>query len=78
MSKKPRIKHGYDHDKDKMKITIRGYALSKITRDEILEKLIMQIETSPDRLQAKARKLKHSKQSDGAPKKRKVSKVVSA
>jgi hypothetical protein len=50
MSKKPKIKHGYDHDKDKMKITIRGYSLSKITRDEILENLIIQIESSPDRL----------------------------
>ncbi len=49
MSKKPKIKHGYDHDKDKMKITIRGYSLSKTTRDEILENLIVQIE-SPDRL----------------------------
>ena len=50
MSKKPKIKHGYDHDKDKMKITIRGYSLSKTTRDEILENLIVQIESSPDRL----------------------------
>jgi hypothetical protein len=50
MSKQPKIKHGYDHDKDKMKITIRGYSLSKITRDEILENLIVQIESSPDRL----------------------------
>ena len=48
MSKKPKIKHGYDHDNDKMKITIRGYSLSKTTRDEILENLIMQIESSPD------------------------------
>ena len=37
MSKNPKIKHGYDHDKDKMKITIRGYGLSKTTRDEILK-----------------------------------------
>ncbi len=49
MSKKLKIKHGYDHEK-KMKITIRGYALSKTTRDEILENLIVQIESSPDRL----------------------------
>jgi hypothetical protein len=58
MSKKPKIKHGYDHDKDKMKITIRGYSLSKTTRDEILENLIVQIESSPDRLRANARKSK--------------------
>jgi hypothetical protein len=50
MPKKPKIKHSYDHDKDRMKISIRGYSLSKITRDEILENLIMQIERSPDRL----------------------------
>jgi hypothetical protein len=43
-----RIKHAYDHDKDRMKISIRGYSLSKITRDEILENLIMQIERSPE------------------------------
>jgi hypothetical protein len=46
MSKKPKVKHGYDRDKDK----IRGYWLSKTTRDEILENLIVQIESSPDRL----------------------------
>jgi hypothetical protein len=37
MSKKPKIKNAYDHDKDRMEISIRGYSLSKITRDEILE-----------------------------------------
>lgn len=46
MSKKPKVKHGYDRDKDK----ICGYSLSKTTRDEILENLIVQIESSPDRL----------------------------
>jgi hypothetical protein len=50
MSKKPKIKHSYDHDKDRMKISIRGYSLSKITRVEILENLIMLIERSPDRV----------------------------
>jgi hypothetical protein len=58
MSKKPKIKHGYDHDKDKMKITVRGYSLSKTTRDEILENLIVQIESSPDRLRANVKKSK--------------------
>jgi hypothetical protein len=57
MPKKPKIKHGYDHDKDKMKIMIRGYSLSKITRGEIVENLIDQIERSPDRI-ASARKSK--------------------
>ena len=58
MSQKPKIKHSYNRDKDKMKITIRGYLLSKTTRDEIIEDLIRQIESSPDRLHANSRKLK--------------------
>ena len=29
MSKKPKLKQGYDHDKDKMKNTIRGYSLAE-------------------------------------------------
>jgi hypothetical protein len=73
VSKKPKIKHGYDRDKDKMKISIRGYSLSKITRDEILENLIMQIESSPDRLNANAKKLKGKAGSQ----KKKVSRLVS-
>jgi hypothetical protein len=73
VSKKPKIKHGYDRDKDKMKISIRGYSLSKITRDEILENLIMQIESSPDRLNASAKKLKGKAGSQ----KKKVSRLVS-
>lgn len=57
MSKKPKIKHRYDHDKDRMKITVRGYALSRTTRDEILEDLVSLIERSPDRVSARARKM---------------------
>jgi hypothetical protein len=57
MSKEPKIKHGYKHGKDKMKITIRGYSLRKATRDEIIETLIKKVERSPDRLRANARKL---------------------
>ncbi len=55
MSKKPKIKHSYNHDKDRMKITVRGYALSKTTRDEILEDLVSLIERSPDRVSTRAR-----------------------
>jgi hypothetical protein len=73
MSKKPKIKHAYDHDKDRMKISIRGYSLSKITRDEILENLIMQIERSPDRLDGIAKKA-GKKSAVGSGKK--VAKVV--
>jgi hypothetical protein len=54
--KEPRIKHHYDRRKDKMKIVIRGYSLSKITRGEIIENVVSQIERSPDTLIAHARK----------------------
>jgi hypothetical protein len=76
MSKKPKIKHGYDHDKDKMKITIRGYSLSKTTRDEILENLIVQIEGSPDRLHANARKSKGKAGKKSARGQKRVSRLV--
>jgi hypothetical protein len=74
MSNKPKIKHAYDHDKDRMKISIRGYSLSKITRDEILENLIMLIERSPDRLPTSKKAGKKSVLGRG----KKVSKVVHA
>ena len=56
MSKTPKVKHEYHARKDKMKITIRGYSPSKKAREAIMEKLIMQLESSPDRLQANAKK----------------------
>lgn len=74
MSKKPKIKHGYDSGKDKMKITIRGYSPSKTTRNEIIENLIMQIERSPDRIVASAKKGKAGKKS--ARGQQKVSRLV--
>jgi hypothetical protein len=55
MSKKPKIDHEYRAGKDKMKITIRGYSPSKKTRHAIIEKLMQQLESSPDRLKAAAR-----------------------
>ena len=58
MSNRPKIKHGYNGHKDKMKIKIRGYSLSKTTRDEIIENLIDQVECSPDRLRADVRRSK--------------------
>ena len=75
MSKNPKIKH--DRDKDKMRITIRGYSLSKITRGEIIENLILLVESSPDRIHAEARKSKGKvgKKSDRNPPK-KVSRLV--
>ena len=56
MSKTPKIEHEYHARKDKMKITIRGYSPSKKAREAIMEKLIKQVESSPDRLQADAKK----------------------
>ena len=51
MSKEPKIEHDYDAGKDKLTITIHRYSLkSKKTRDAILEKLIANLESKPDRL----------------------------
>ena len=49
--------------KDKMKITIHGYSPSKKSRDAIMKNLIKQLERSPDRLVANAKK--KSKKSPG-------------
>jgi hypothetical protein len=56
MSKKPKIEHEYHAGKDKLKITISGYALSKKARGEIMKKLIAEVERKPDRLIANAKK----------------------
>jgi hypothetical protein len=56
MSKKPKIDHEYHAHKDKMKITIEGYSPSKKSRDAIMKKIIMQLESSPDRTVAKFKK----------------------
>ncbi|SHK68563.1 hypothetical protein [Bradyrhizobium lablabi] len=56
MSKKPKIEHEYHAGKDKLKITISGYALSKKARDEVMKKLIAEVERKPDRLIANAKK----------------------
>lgn len=51
MSKEPKIEHDYDAGKDKLMITIHRYSLkTKKTRDAILEKLIANLESKPDRL----------------------------
>jgi len=40
MSKKPKIEHDYDGDKDKLTITIHRYSLNrKKTREAIIQKL---------------------------------------
>jgi hypothetical protein len=56
MSKKPHIDHEYHAGKDKMKITIQGYSPSKKSRDTIMKKLMAQLEGSPDRLVADAKR----------------------
>ena len=56
MSKPPRIDHAYHAGKDKMKITIRGFSPSKKARSAIMEMLMQELESSPDRLVADAKK----------------------
>ena len=56
MSKKPKIDHEYNAGKDKFKITIHGYSLSKKARGAIVKKLMSEVEQSPDRLVADAKK----------------------
>jgi hypothetical protein len=56
MSKKPKIDHEYQAGKDKFKITIHGYSLSKKARDAVMKTLLTAVERSPDRLIADAKK----------------------
>jgi len=56
MSKKPKVDHEYHAGKDKMKITIEGYSPSKKSRHAIMKKLMAELERSPDRLVAEAKK----------------------
>jgi hypothetical protein len=49
MSKKPKIDHEYHDGKDKLKITIEGYSLSKKSRAAIMKKVTHAVERSPDR-----------------------------
>ncbi|HTB03377.1 MAG TPA: hypothetical protein VK804_23155 [Bradyrhizobium sp.] len=50
MSKKPKIDHEYHDGKDKLKITIEGYSLSKKSRAAIMKKVTHAVERSPERL----------------------------
>jgi hypothetical protein len=57
MSKEPKIDHEYHASKDKLTINIHRYSLkSKKTRDAIMEKLMANLESKPDRLIAGAKK----------------------
>ena len=57
MSKTPKIEHEYHKGKDKLTITVHRYSLkSKKTRAAILQKLMANLESKPDRLVAAAKK----------------------
>jgi len=78
MSKEPRIEHDYHAGKDKLIITIHRYSLkSKKTRTDILQKLMANLESKPDRLVAAAKK--QSKKRSAGKKRRgqqKASKLI--
>jgi hypothetical protein len=57
MPKTPKLDHEYHAGKDKLKITIQGYALgSKSARDKILKTMRDELERSPARLIKEAKK----------------------
>jgi hypothetical protein len=50
MAKKPKLKHDYHASKDRLKISIQGYALkNKKTRDDLMKKIRDELEQSPAR-----------------------------
>ena len=65
MPKKPKIDHEYHHGKDKFKITLKRYGLDKKSREDILEKLLADVERRPDRMtpavKKKSKKASHGK-----------------
>ncbi|MGO9359193.1 MAG: hypothetical protein ACLP1D_16255 [Xanthobacteraceae bacterium] len=68
MSKKPGIEHDYHAGKDRLKISIRGYALTKKKdRDAILKGVIRVVERSPARLVAKEKQRIKSKKPGKRP-----------
>jgi hypothetical protein len=57
LSKEPKIDHEYHAGKDKLTIKIHRYSLkNKKTRDQIIKKLMADVERKPDRLAAAAKK----------------------
>ena len=78
MSKKPEIEHDYHAGKDKLIITIHRYSLqNKKTRDDIMKKLMANLESKPDRLISNAKK--KSKEESAGKKRRglqKASKLI--
>ena len=72
MSKEPKVEHEYHAHKDKLTIKIHRYSLkSKKTRNDILMKLMANLESKPDRLIAdekKSEKKGGGKKQHGLPK----------
>jgi hypothetical protein len=61
MSKK-KIDHEYHAGKDKMTIKIKGYSPGKKTRAAIVQSVIDELESSPDRPNKKSKRLPHNPQ----------------
>jgi hypothetical protein len=76
MSKKPKIDHEYHAGKDKMKITIDGYSLSKKSRNTIMEKVMEAVERRPDRLIADAKEKSKKGSNKKLPGRQKASKTI--
>ena len=79
MSKEPKVEHEYHKGKDKLTIKIHHYSLkSKKTRDNILTKLLANLESKPDRLIADAKKKDSKKKATGKKLKgqQKVSRLI--
>ena len=76
MSKKPKIDHEYHTGKDKLKITVKGYALSKKNRNELLKRFIADVERKPDWLTAVAKKTAKNKDGKKLRGYQKTSKLV--
>ena len=77
MSKNPKVEHDYHAGKDKLTITIYRYSLkSKKTRDAIINKLLANLESKPDRLIADAKKKSKKGPGKNLPGLQKASKLI--
>jgi hypothetical protein len=77
MSKKPKIEQDCNAGKDKLTITVHRYSLkSKKTRDAIMEKLMANVESKPDRLVAGSKKKSEKGRGKRLRGQQKVSKLI--
>ena len=77
MSKEPKVDHDYHAGKDKLTITIHRYSLnSKKTRDDILQKLMANLESKPDRLIAGAKRAAKNGPGKKLPGQQKTSRLI--